>query len=126
MKQKGLFCLNEKYNGRIAPTISIVNTNIKIIEKIISNLYSLGCSWLSQEVLAKNNNKAFTRIYLSGFGNFLRFLGLTQNLWVSERNRLRTSYIKKFIESRFSKAMNLSYTSEEYDLSFKVCRFNNG
>lgn len=114
---EGSFSLVMNNRGRATIKLEISNTRYKIIEKAAKTLHSLGCSY---HIMAKNRYKDHYKIPKSieiyGMKRSFRLLQVCRNLWISSRNKKRSSLLLEFIESRLPTNQKEPYTERQLQI----------
>lgn len=111
---EGSFSLTFDNRDNVQSSITLPNTNRKIIAKIVRNLWSIGCSWyiFDKKPRLEHHTSGWI-VAISGMKRSLRFLRQMNGMWISRRNQRRTSLMKEFIDSRFNGPQKAPYSPRE-------------
>lgn len=111
---EGSFSLFRNNWDRLVYNINLVNTNVRILDKVVINLKAIGCPWYVQSRnKPEEHHKQATSIIISGFKRCKYFLDVTEGKWVSRRNKKRSTLMLEFIKSRLSKPEKETYSDRE-------------
>ena len=120
---EGTLSLCSNHKDQYTPRIKLANTNEKIISKIRVTLNSLGAAYYCKDFRV-GSKKPYTDIGIHGAKRAIRFLNIAKGLWRSSRNIKRSELLIKYINSRFSKPQNVSYSDEERNIYHQMQQLN--
>lgn len=120
---EGSFCISENHRGHLTPKIELDNTNSRIIDKIVKTLYANNLSWYIKNYLPEKR-KAYTKITIQGVKRCIRFLILTENLWQTKKNLLRSKLMLDYCRNRLQKSINAPYDLSDYVFKNQMIQIN--
>lgn len=112
---EGSFSLCMNHRDRVNYQISISNTNSRIMEKVMKNLFSLGCPYHVNSRV-REGRKNITDVTVAGMKRCQKFLLVTKNKWLARRNQRRTSLMLEFIDSRLAMDIKELYTDRQLQI----------
>lgn len=121
---EGSFSLTLDYRRNAALAISMSNTNMKIIDKVVINLNKLYCSYHIRDKKVTGNHKPAKIIAICGMLRCQTFLNKMIDKWHSKRHIRMTDLILEFSNSRLSHSRKDPYSSRELQIIQSVIDLN--